>query len=53
MKPQPRYPDPEPARRRFADALRRLAGGRRFTPTERIEFARMADAWAKTLPTKP
>jgi hypothetical protein len=41
---------PEHVRRRFADALRRLAGDKRFTPAERIEFARMADAWAKTLP---
>ena len=41
---------PEPARHCFADALRRLAGGKRFTPAERMEFARMADAWAKTLP---
>jgi len=50
MKPRPRYPDPEHVRRRFAVALRPLAGGKRFPPAERIELARMADVWAKTLP---
>ncbi len=41
---------PEPARRKLAAAYRKIATGRRFTPAERAEFARMADAWERTLP---
>lgn len=39
-------------RRKLAVELRKLATGRRFRPPERVELARMADAWAATLPTK-
>jgi hypothetical protein len=46
------YPDSEQARRRIAEAFRKLADGRRFTPAERVEFAQMADGWASTLPKK-
>ena len=49
MTPPTPYIDPPPVRRRFADELRRLATGRRFTPAERAELARMADAWGRTL----
>ncbi len=44
--------EPEAARRKLAEAYKKLATGRRFTPAERTEFARMADAWAATLPKK-
>jgi len=49
MKSQSQYVDREPTRRRFADELRRLATGRRFTPRERAEFARLADVWERTV----
>ncbi len=50
-KPQsPIYTVPEPARRKLAAAYRKVATGKRFTPAERVEFARMADAWERTLP---
>jgi hypothetical protein len=29
---------------------RKIAAGKRFTPAERAEFARMADKWERTLP---
>jgi hypothetical protein len=51
-KPMPIHAEPEAVRRKLAEAYRKLATGRRFTPIERTEFARMADAWAATLPNK-
>lgn len=44
--------EPEAVRRKLAEQLRKLAGGRRFTPEERKEYARMAEMWEKTLPKK-
>jgi hypothetical protein len=55
MRKQPKpklYTEPEGVRRKLAAAYRKLATGKRFTPAERAEFARMADAWAATLPQK-
>jgi len=46
------YTELEGVRRKLAAAYRKLATGERFTPAERAEFARMADAWAATLPQK-
>ena len=43
---------PEQARRKLAQAYAQLASGRRFTPAERAEFARMADAWMQTVEKK-
>ena len=43
------YVDPPHVRRRFAELLRARADDPRFTPAEREEFRRMADAWAATL----
>jgi hypothetical protein len=39
-------------RRKLAGELHKLSTGRRFKPAERAELARMADAWAATLPKK-
>ena len=39
-------------RRNLAAAYDRIAKGKRFTQAERQEFARMAEAWRKTLPKK-
>ena len=48
------YTEPEAVRRKLAAAYRKIAEGRRFTPAERAEFGRMADAWEATLtPRKP
>jgi hypothetical protein len=44
------YTVPEAVRRKLAAAYRKIAAGKRFTPAERAEFARMADAWERTLP---
>lgn len=44
--------EPEAVRRKLAKKLRKLASGRRFTPEERKEYARMAEMWEKTLPKK-
>jgi len=44
--------EPEAVRRKLAEAFRKHAGGRRFTPAERAEFARMADAWERTVEKK-
>ena len=49
-KPEPMHNVPESARRKLAAAYRKNATAKRFTPAERMEFARMADAWEKTLP---
>ncbi len=46
------YAEPEHVRRKLAANLAKLAGSKRFKPAERTEFARMADAWAATLPKK-
>ena len=48
--PQPMHTVPESARRKLAAAYRKQAAGKRFTPAERAEFARMAEAWERTLP---
>lgn len=45
--------EPESVRRRLAEAFRRRADDPALTATEQVEFARMADAWERTLPTKP
>ena len=42
--------EPESVRRKLAVAYWALADGTKHTPAERKEFARMADAWAATLP---
>lgn len=42
--------EPVEVRRKMAEEYRRLAVGKKYTPAERAEFLRMADAWAKTLP---
>jgi len=44
------YTEPEAARRKLSAAYRKRAGDKRYTQAERAEFARMADAWAATLP---
>ncbi|MDB5328919.1 MAG: hypothetical protein JWP03_70 [Phycisphaerales bacterium] len=44
------HPEPEAARRKLVAALRKRAVSKRYTPAERAEFARIADAWAATLP---
>ena len=44
--------EPEPARRKLVVAYRKRANDERLTSAERLEFARMADAWAATLPEK-
>jgi len=46
------YAVAEPARRKLAQAFYKRAAGKRFTPAERAEFGRMAEAWQKTLPKK-
>ena len=46
------HAEPEHVRRKLAATFAKLASGKRFTKAERAEFARMADAWAKTLPKK-
>jgi hypothetical protein len=53
MKQQPTfYREPPDVRRKLAAELHKLSTGRRFKPAERAELARMADAWAATLPKK-
>lgn len=51
MKDDTRLKPTEPAtvRRKLADAYDKLANGHRFTAAERIEFARIAEAWRATL----
>lgn len=49
-KPARLYRDKPQDRRRIAAGYRKLASGRRFTLAERVEFGRMAYAWASTLP---
>jgi hypothetical protein len=49
-KPEPIHTVPETARRKLVAAYRKQSLGDRFTPPERLEFARMADAWERTLP---
>jgi hypothetical protein len=50
-KPQPpTHREPAAVRRKLVSAYRQLAAGRRFTPAERAEFAKIAAAWAATLP---
>lgn len=44
------YTEPVAVRRKLAEAYRALANGKKHTPPDRKEFARMADAWAATLP---
>ena len=44
------YTEPEAGRRKLAAALRKRSMSKRYTEAERAEFARMADAWAATLP---
>ena len=51
-KPTATAPGSEADRRKLVAAYRRLAQGRRFTPAERAEFARMASAWERTLTPK-
>jgi hypothetical protein len=46
------HAEPEHVRRKLAATLARLATGKRFTKAERAEFARMSEAWARTLPKK-
>ncbi|MCY2954819.1 MAG: hypothetical protein NTU53_23050 [Planctomycetota bacterium] len=42
--------EPEYVRRKLAAAYRKRAADPTLKPLERAEFARMAEAWAKTLP---
>jgi hypothetical protein len=49
--PKP-YTEPPAVRRKLADSYRKLANGKKYTPAERAEFARMADSWERTLPKK-
>jgi hypothetical protein len=44
------YTEPQSVRRKLTEAYRRLAADQRFKTAERAAFARMADAWAATLP---
>jgi len=46
------YTEPPAVRRKLAASYRKLAEGRKYTPAERAEFARMADSWERTLPKK-
>jgi len=46
------YTEPPAVRRKLAASYRKLAEGKRYTPAERAEFARMAQSWERTLPKK-
>jgi len=44
-----RWAEAEKVRRRLAAAYRKRAAQRRWTPAERMAFARIAEQWEKTL----
>jgi hypothetical protein len=44
--------EPLATRKRLAAAYRKRSTDKRLTPAERADFARMADAWERTLPKK-
>lgn len=50
VEPAKLYREPEAVRRKLAAAYRALAADPQRPVEERAEFARMADAWAATLP---
>ena len=45
------HTEPEPVRRKLAEAYRREAGETRWKKKDRAAFQSMAEAWGKTLPT--
>ena len=49
MSPLTPYAEPEDVRRKLAEDYRRRATEKRWTPAERAEFLRMAEAWERTL----
>lgn len=44
------HSEPVDVRRKLAAAYSKEAADPKWTPTERAEFSRMADSWARTLP---
>lgn len=54
-KPKPKtdlHTEPEPVRRKLANAYRKRSFETRWTAAERTTFARMAESWERTLPKK-
>ncbi len=46
-----KHAEPEHVRKALAESYAKRASSKRYTTAERAAFARMAEAWAKTLPS--